>query len=64
MQKMALRIVPLGIKLVTFLIEGLIVKNYNKFTMHGNKNISMGNCVGFSYQNLKILKKVSHTIES
>jgi hypothetical protein len=34
--------------------EGLIVKNYNKFAMNGNKNISMGNCAGFSNQNMKI----------
>ena len=54
MQKMILRTVPLGVKLLMLFIEGLIVKNYNKFTMHGNKNISMGNCEGFSYQNTNI----------
>jgi hypothetical protein len=50
--KMTLRIVPLGIKLLKLLlffsIKGLIVKNYN-YARHGNKNISMGNCVGFRY---------------
>ena len=35
-------------------ISLLIVMNYNNFAMHGNKNISMWNCVGFSHQNMKI----------
>jgi hypothetical protein len=54
LKKMTLVIVMLGLNLLTFLTEGLIVKYYDNFAMHGNKDILTGNCVGFSNQNMKI----------